>query len=59
MVLWMSNVLSLYTWFIDENDFIPQNVEPYNDARYNAVFDIYNAISFSCMYKIMTDICEP
>jgi hypothetical protein len=55
----MSNELSLYTWFIDENDFIPQNVEPYNDARYNAVFDIYNAISFSCMYKIMTDICEP
>ena len=34
-------------------------MEPYTDARYNVVFDIYNAISFSCMHKMMTDICEP
>ena len=45
--------------FIIKNDLMRQNVEPVTNARYKAVNDIFNAISFAVMNQTIVPLCDP
>ncbi len=43
--------------FIDDNNLEARNVEEITDARYKAVYDVYNAITFAAMNHVIVPQC--